>query len=72
MLLDQNCTVLALGLEQSRRKEENLGSLIWGLKTLCHGAHGMGVKENKPQFKPFLLVTSRVGFLVGGHKIYIA
>ncbi len=72
MLLDQNCTVLALGLEKSRRKGENLGSLIWGLKTLCHGAQGMGVKDNKPQSKPFSVVTSRVGFLFGGHKIYKA
>jgi hypothetical protein len=72
VLLDQDCTALALDLEQSRRNGENLGSLNWRLKTLCHGAQRMGVKENKPQSKTFSVVTSRVGFLVGGHKIYIA
>ncbi len=72
MLLDQDCTALALGLEQSRRNGENLGSLNWKLKTLSHGAQGMGVEENKPQSKTFSVVTSRVGFLVGGHKTYIA
>jgi hypothetical protein len=55
-----------------RRNGENLGSLNWRLKTLSHGAQGMGVEENKPQSKTFSVVTSRVGFLVGGHKIYIA
>ncbi len=67
MLLDQDCTALALGLEQSRRNGENLGSLNWRLKTLSHGAQGMGVEENKPQSETFSVVTSRVGFLVGGH-----
>ncbi len=47
MLLDQDCTALALNLEQSRRNGENLGSLNWRLKTLSHGAQGMGVEENK-------------------------
>ncbi len=72
MLLDQDCTALALGLEQSRRNGESLGSLNWRLKTLSHGAQGMGVEENKPQSETFSVVTSRVGFLVGGHKIYVA
>jgi hypothetical protein len=72
VLLDQDCTTLALGLEQSRRNGENLGSLNRRLKTLSHGAQGMGVEDNKPQSKTFSVVTSRVGFLVGGHKIYKA
>ncbi len=72
MLLDQDCTVLALGSEQSRRNGENFGSLNWRLKTLSHSPQGIGVKENKPQSTTFSVVTSRVGFLVGGHKIYIA